>query len=117
MLTIAMVMEEPGAGDGSIALTLAAHNSLCLGHLLVAASDEQKRRWVPPLATGKRLGAWALTEPGSGSDAIAVQSIAKNIGEGYVLNGTKQFITNASLAGFFVVNVGDGTRGKMTAFG
>ena len=116
MLTIALVMEEMGAGDGSIALTLAAHNSLCIGHLLVAASDEQKRRWLPPLVRGEHLGAWALTEPGSGSDAIAVQSTARNVGEGYVLNGTKQFITNASLAGFVVVNVGSGPR-KMSAFG
>ena len=116
MLTISLVMEELGAGDGSIALTLAAHNSLCIGHLLVAASEEQKRRWIPPLAAGKHLGAWALTEPGSGSDAIAVQSTAKNVGEGFVLNGTKQFITNASIAGFFVVNVGGGSR-KMSAFG
>jgi alkylation response protein AidB-like acyl-CoA dehydrogenase len=116
MLTIALVMEELGAGDGSIALTLAAHNSLCIGHLLVAASEEQKRRWIPPLASGAHLGAWALTEPGSGSDAIAVQSTAKNVGEGFVLSGTKQFITNASIAGFFVVNVGSGPR-KMSAFG
>ncbi len=116
LLTIALVMEELGAGDGSIALTLAAHNSLCIGHLLVGASDEQKRRWIPPLAAGKHLGAWALTEPGSGSDAIAVASTAKNVGEGFVLNGTKQFITNASIAGFFVVNVGSGAR-KMSAFG
>jgi alkylation response protein AidB-like acyl-CoA dehydrogenase len=115
-LTIALVMEELGAGDGSIALTIAAHNSLCIGHLLVAASEEQKARWLPPLASGKYLGAWALTEPGSGSDAVAVQSRAKNVGEGFVLNGTKQFITNASLAGFYVVNVGSGDR-KMTAFG
>jgi alkylation response protein AidB-like acyl-CoA dehydrogenase len=115
-LTVALVMEELGAGDGSVALTLAAHNSLCIGHLLVGASDEQKRRWIPPLASGERLGAWALTEPGSGSDAIAVQSTATNVGEGFVLNGTKQFITNASIAGFFVVNVGSGPR-KMSAFG
>src|SRR5258706_15822990 len=65
MLTIALVMEELGAGDGSIALTLAAHNSLCIGHLLVAASETQERRWVPPPAPGKHLSAWALTEPGS----------------------------------------------------
>ncbi len=116
MLTIAMVMEELGAGDGSVALTIAAHNSLCLGHLLVGASAEQKRRWVPPLARGEYLGAWALTEPSSGSDAIAVQSTAKNLGEGFVLNGTKQFITNASIAGFLVVMVGSGQR-KMSAFG
>jgi len=116
MLSISLVMEELGAGDGSIALTLAAHNSLCIGHLLVAASDEQKRRWIPPLASGKHLGAWALTEPSSGSDAISVQSTAKNVGEGFVLNGTKQFITNAGVAGFFVVNMGSGPR-KMSAFG
>ncbi len=115
-LTCALVMEELGAGDGSIALTIAAHNSLCLGHLLIGASAEQKRRWIPPLAGGKYLGAWALTEPGSGSDAIAVQSTAKDVGEGFVLNGTKQFITNASIAGFFVVNVGSGPR-TMSAFG
>ncbi len=115
-LTIAMVMEELGAGDGSVALTIAAHNGLCIGHLLVAASDEQKRRWIPELVSGKHLGAWALTEPGSGSDAIAVQSTARNVGEGFVLNGTKQFITNAGVAGFFVVNVGSGPR-RMSAFG
>ena len=116
MLTIALVMEELGAGDGSVALTLAAHNSLCIGHILTGASDEQKRRWLPPLVRGDYLGAWALTEPGSGSDAIAVQSRAKNVGEGYVLSGTKQFITNASLAGFYVVNVGSAER-RLTAFG
>ena len=116
MLTIAMVMEELGAGDGSVALTLAAHNSLSIGHLLVAANDEQKRRWLPPLVKGEYLGAWALTEPGSGSDAIAVQSRGQNVGEGYVLSGTKQFITNASLAGFYVVNVGTAPR-RLTAFG
>jgi alkylation response protein AidB-like acyl-CoA dehydrogenase len=116
MLTIALVMEELGAGDGSIALTLAAHNSLCIGHLLVAANDEQKRRWIPALARGEHLGAWALTEPGSGSDAIAVQSRAQNVGEGYVLNGTKQFITNAALAGFAVVLAASAPR-RLTAFG
>ncbi|HYK97350.1 MAG TPA: acyl-CoA dehydrogenase family protein [Candidatus Acidoferrales bacterium] len=116
MVTIAMVMEELGAGDGSVALTLAAHNSLCIGHLLVAANDEQKRRWLPGLVSGASLGAWALTEPGSGSDAIAVQSRARNVGEGYVLSGTKQFITNASLAGFYVVSVGSAER-RLSAFG
>ncbi|MDP9319937.1 MAG: acyl-CoA dehydrogenase family protein, partial [Chloroflexota bacterium] len=93
-LTIALVMEEMGAADGSVALTLAAHNSLCIGHLLVGANDEQKRHWLPPLARGEYLGAWALTEPSSGSDAIAVQSRVVRDGNGYVINGTKQFITN-----------------------
>src|SRR5437773_9331848 len=106
MLTIALVMEELGAGDGSIALTIAAHNSLCIGHLLIAANDEQKRRWLPPLARGEYLGAWALTEPSSGSDAIAVQSRVVRQGNGYVLNGTKQFITNGGVAGFAVVTAG-----------
>jgi len=115
-LTIALVMEELGAADGSVALTLAAHNSLCIGHLLVAASDEQKRRWLPPLARGEHLGAWALTEPSSGSDAIAVQSRATRESDGYVLSGTKQFITNGSLAGFAVVIAGSGER-KLSAFG
>ena len=115
-LTIALVMEELGAADGSIALSLAAHNSLCIGHVLVAANDEQKRRWLPPLARGEYLGAWALTEPSSGSDAIAVQSRGVRDEGGYALSGTKQFITNGSLAGFAVVIVGTGER-KLTAFG
>src|SRR5206468_5925841 len=66
---------------GSIALTIAAHNSLCIGHLLIAANDEQKRRWLPPLARGEYLGAWALTEPSSGSDAIAVQRSEEHTSE------------------------------------
>ena len=116
VLTIAMVMEELGAGDGSVALTLAAHNSLCIGHLLVGASDEQKARWLPPLARGEHLGCWALTEPSSGSDAISAQSRARRDGDDYVLTGTKQFITNGSIAGFGVILVGAGER-KLSAFG
>jgi alkylation response protein AidB-like acyl-CoA dehydrogenase len=116
VLTIALVMEELGAGDGSVALTLAAHNSLCIGHLLVAASDEQKARWLPALARGDHLGFWALTEPSSGSDAISVQSRSRRDGDDYVLTGTKQFITNGSIAGLGVVLVGAGDR-KLSAFG
>ncbi len=115
-LSVALVMEELGAGDGSVALTLAAHNSLCLGHLLVAASDEQKRRWLPPLARGDHLGAWALTEPGSGSDAVAVRTRARREGDHYVLDGQKQFITNASLAGLTVVMAATAER-RLSAFG
>ena len=116
MLTIAMVMEELGAGDGSIALTIAAHNSLCIGHLLVGANEEQKARWLPPLARGEYLGCWALTEPSSGSDALGVQSRSRREGDRYLVNGTKQFITNASIAGFAVVLAGAGDR-RLTAFG
>jgi len=115
VVTIALVMEELGAGDGSVALTIAAHNSLSAGHVLIAASEEQKRRWLPPLASGERLGAWALTEPGSGSDAAAARTRAERDGDGWTLTGSKQFITNASLAGFYVViaSTGDG----LSAFG
>jgi alkylation response protein AidB-like acyl-CoA dehydrogenase len=112
----AMVMEELGAGDGSIALTVAAHNSLCIGHILIAASDEQKRRWIPPLARGEHLGCWGLTEPDSGSDAVAARSRARREGDAYVLSGTKQFITNGSVAGFAVVIVG-GEERRLSAFG
>jgi alkylation response protein AidB-like acyl-CoA dehydrogenase len=103
VLTVALVMEELGAGDGSVALTIAAHNSLCIGHVLVAGTGEQKRRWLPSLASGERLGAWALTEPGSGSDAAAARTRAERRGDEWIVSGTKQFITNASFAGFYVV--------------
>ncbi len=116
LLTIALVVEELGAGDGSVALTVAAHNSLCIGHLLVAASEDQRRRWLPALAAGERLGAWALTEPGSGSDAAAARTRAERRGDGWVLNGSKQFITNGSLAGFYVVIAKSSERG-LSAFG
>src|SRR5256886_12287450 len=115
-VTSALVMEELGAGDGSIALTIAAHNSLCIGHLLTAANEDQKDRWLPPLARGEYLGCWALTEPSSGSDAISVQSRLRREGDDYVLTGTKQFITNGGIAGFAVVLIGAGER-KLTAFG
>ena len=115
-LGTALVAEELGAGDGSIGLTLAAHNSLCIGHLLTAASDEQRRRWLPPRARGDHRGAWALTEPGSGSDAVAASTTARHEGSGWVLNGQKQFITNGSIAGFVVVIAATADR-RLTAFG
>ena len=117
VLTAAMAMEEIAAGDGSVALTLAAHNSLCLGHLLGAGDGEQRRRFVPRLARGDVLGAWALTEPGSGSDAAAAQARAVRDGDGYVLNGQKQFITNGSLAGIYVVIAAtDAANRRLSAF-
>ena len=115
-LTTALVAEELGAGDGSIALTLAAHNSLCIGHLLTAASAEQKARWLPPLARGTHLGAWALTEPSSGSDAVSAKTTARKDGDCWVLNGQKQFITNGSIAGFTVIIAATAER-RLTAFG
>ena len=115
VLSASLVMEEIAAGDGSIALTVAAHNSLCLGHLLIAASDEQKRRFVPRLAKGEVVGAWALTEPASGSDAAAAQARAVRDGDGYRLSGTKQFITNGSIAGLYVVVAATAPR-RLSAF-
>ncbi len=115
-LTTALIVEELGAGDGSVALTVAAHNSLCLGHLLVAASEEQRRRWLPALASGERIGAWGLTEPGSGSDAAAARTRAERRGNDWVLNGSKQFITNASIAGFYLIVASTGER-ALSAFG
>lgn len=115
VLAAALVMEEIAAGDGSVALTVAAHNSLCLGHLLIAGSEEQKHRFAPRLAKGEVLGAWALTEPASGSDAAAAQTRAVREADAYVLNGQKQFITNGSVAGVYVVIAATGPR-RLSAF-
>jgi alkylation response protein AidB-like acyl-CoA dehydrogenase len=115
-LTAALVSEELGAGDGSVALTLAAHNSLSIGHVLTAASADQKARWLPALARGQHLGAWALTEPSAGSDAVSARTTAKRDGDAWVLNGQKQFITNGSIAGFVVVIAATAER-RLTAFG
>jgi alkylation response protein AidB-like acyl-CoA dehydrogenase len=116
LLSVALVMEELAAGDGSVALTLAAHNSLCIGHILIAGSVEQQERWLPPLARGEHLGAWALTEPGSGSDAAAAQARARRADGDYVIDGQKQFITNGSICGFAVV-VAATTERALSAFG
>jgi alkylation response protein AidB-like acyl-CoA dehydrogenase len=112
-----LVMEEVAAGDGAIALTLAAHNSLCLGHIMLAASDDQKRAFVPRLARGETLGAWALTEPASGSDAASAQTRAVADGDSYVITGQKQLITNATVAGVYVVVAAtDPANRRLTAF-
>jgi len=102
-VSVALVIEELARHDGSVALTVASHNSLCVGHIMLAGSDAQKERFVRPLASGQVLGAWALTEPGSGSDAGAAITSARRSGSGWVLNGTKMFITQGSVAGVYVV--------------
>ncbi len=98
-----IVMEEVARQCGGTALMLAAHNGLCLGHLLVAANDEQRKKYIPPLARGEMIGSWCLTEPGSGSDAAALKTTAVLDGNEWVLNGSKMFITNGHRAGLFVV--------------
>ena len=101
--TAARIVEEIAAVDGSLCLTVASHNSLCTGHILAAGSDAQKETWLPDLASGASLGAWALTEPGSGSDAAALATRADETDDGFVLNGSKSFITQGTVGGTYVV--------------
>ncbi|HEX7003052.1 MAG TPA: acyl-CoA dehydrogenase family protein [Trueperaceae bacterium] len=101
--TAAAIVEEIAAVDGSLCLTVASHNSLCVGHILLAGNSEQHQRWLPALASGERLGAWCLTEPGSGSDAAALTTRAEDRGDHFVINGAKSFITQGTVAGTYVV--------------
>jgi len=102
-LAYAVVVEECARVDGSLALTVASHNGLGTGHILRAGNEEQKQRYLPKAAKGEWLAAWALTEPGSGSDSAAVQTTAVRDGDDWVIRGTKQFITQGSVGGFCVV--------------
>jgi alkylation response protein AidB-like acyl-CoA dehydrogenase len=102
-LLYALVTEELGRVSGSIGLSYAAHVSLASKPLELYGTDEQKERWLRPLAEGEYMGAWALTEPGSGSDASDMDTTAEKDGDEWVLDGTKQFITNASEAGSVIV--------------
>lgn len=99
----AVIMEEISRQCGGTALMLAAHNGLCLGHILLAANDAQKKKYVPPLASGEMLGSWCLTEPSSGSDAASLKMRAVLDGDQWVLNGSKMFVTNGHFAGVYVV--------------
>jgi len=99
----AICVEEVARVDGSIALTVASHNGLGTGHVLSFGSDELKRRYLPKAVTGEWLAAWALTEPGSGSDSAALRTTARRDGAGWIINGTKTFITQGSVGGFCVV--------------
>ena len=102
-VSYALIVEELCRGDASIGITMWAHNSLCTNHLATFGSSEQKRKYLPPLARGQVLGAWGLTEPGSGSDAAALATRAELRDGEWVLNGSKAFITNASVASTVVV--------------
>src|SRR5579863_4230601 len=89
-----LAIEELSAVDGSLGLTIAAHNSLGTNHIFLAGTEAQKKKYLPLLTTGDWLAAWGLTEPGSGSDASNARTIAVKRGDRYVLNGNKTFITN-----------------------
>ncbi len=102
-VSYALVVEELCRGDASVGMTMWAHNSLCTGHILLFGSREQKETYLPRLASGQALGAWGLTEPGSGSDAAAMRTRAVRDEGEWVLTGTKAFITNASVGQVAVV--------------
>ena len=109
----AVVMEELARVDAGVALSLAAHHGLCSAHLHLAGNEQQKRRCLPPLARGEKVGCWGLTEPGSGSDAGGMRTTAVRDGSDWVLNGSKTFITNGRIADTAVVMaVTDRAAGK-----
>lgn len=114
-----IVIEEIGKVCGSIGLSVAAHNSLCTGHIEQHASEEQKQKYLPKLASGEWIGAWGLTEQGTGSDAGGMATTAVLDGDHYVLNGSKNFITHAITGDVAVVIARTGEKGDsrgMTAF-
>jgi alkylation response protein AidB-like acyl-CoA dehydrogenase len=102
-LSVAAVVEEVARWDGSLALTVASHNGLGTSHLLRFGSDELRKRYVPDIAAGRKLAAWGLTEPGSGSDAAGMRTTAVRKDKGWIVNGAKMFITQGSVGDVFVV--------------
>jgi alkylation response protein AidB-like acyl-CoA dehydrogenase len=113
------ILDEISKVCGSIGLSLAAHNSLCTNHILSFANEAQKEKYLPKLATGEWIGAWGLTETGSGSDAGGLATVAKKDGDYYILNGSKNFITHAISSNVAVVIARTGEKGDnhgMTAF-
>lgn len=113
------VVSEIAAIDGSIGLSVAAHNSLCTNHILQFGNEEQKQKYLPKLASGEWIGAWGLTEPNTGSDAGNMRTVAKKDGAHYVINGAKNFITHGRSGHVAVVIVRTGEVGDshgMTSF-
>jgi len=102
-LAVAVAVEELARYDGSLALTVASHNGLGTSHIRVFGNDAQRARYLPKLATVEWLGAWGLTEPGSGSDAAAMKTTAVRRGDRWLLNGSKMFITQGTVGQVFVV--------------
>src|SRR5580692_8965438 len=115
-----LAVEELSRVDGSVGIIVASHNSLCANHIFLGGNDAQKKRWVTKLASGEWLGAWGLTEPGSGSDAGGMRTTAVRGDGGWVLNGSKTFITNGTYANCaLVLAVTDkekATHGGISAF-
>jgi alkylation response protein AidB-like acyl-CoA dehydrogenase len=108
-----IVVEELSRMDGSVGISVAAHNSLCSNHIYECGNEEQRRKYLVPLASGKKIGAWSLTEPTAGSDAGGTRTTARAKGDGWVLNGSKTFTTHGSVGDVVVVfAVTDPDRGK-----
>jgi alkylation response protein AidB-like acyl-CoA dehydrogenase len=113
LLDYALVMEELARAEAGVALSVAAHHSLCSGHIFLAGREDQKQRYLPALAAGQKVGCWGLTENSAGSDAGGMKTTAVRDGGQWVLNGSKQFITNGGLADVAVVMaVTDRAQGK-----
>lgn len=106
------VIREIARVCGSIGLSVAAHNSLCTGHILAFANEEQKQRWLPKLATAEWIGAWGLTEANTGSDALNMATTATLDGDYYVVNGAKNWITHGKSSNVAVVMVRTGEKGR-----
>jgi alkylation response protein AidB-like acyl-CoA dehydrogenase len=109
------VIVELAKFDPALALSLAAHNSLCTNHILTFGNDEQKQKWLPKLATAEWIGAWALTEPNTGSDAGNMMTTAIKDGNEWILNGTKTFITHGNAGDIAVVMTRTGEIGDKKA--
>ncbi|MHB8633168.1 MAG: acyl-CoA dehydrogenase family protein [Thermoplasmatota archaeon] len=114
-----VAIEEMARVSGSLALSVAAHNGLGISQIYRQGTPEQVREWIPALASGREIGAWCLTEPGAGSDAAGIATTAVREGDGWQINGQKQFITNGHVASVFTILAKDdpkaGPRG-ITAF-
>ena len=113
------IIDEIAQVDGAIGLSVAAHNSLCTGHILQFGTEDQKQKWLPKLATAQWIGAWGLTETGTGSDAGGMDTTAKLEGDTWVLNGSKNWITHAISSDIAVVIARTGEKGDsrgMSAF-
>ena len=114
-----LIIEEISKVCGAIGLSFAAHNSLCVNHILKFANEIQKKKWLPKLATGQWLGAWGLTEPNTGSDAMRMKCVADKDGDFWIINGSKNFITHGISSDLVVVIVRTGElldSHGMTAF-
>ena len=109
------VIVELAKFDPALALSLAAHNSLCTNHILTFGNDEQKQKWLPKLATAEWIGAWALTEPNTGSDAGNMMTTAVKDGDEWIINGTKTFITHGNTGDIAVVMTRTGEIGDKKA--